>query len=238
MRLDPQMGLSLLRQPLNLTIESLLNKDVKVFVDRYSPVVDSTDPSYLDHWNPTNQYYRLTDDSPAYVAAVALHPRFKWRWFEKRWAENVSWQIAAETAIKKQWESYKSRKIDDLLDPSEFELYSQQRGQCKPISQLEYFMEEEFESSDEEGYTEWQKIGWEKQIDNTVAYWYDRRFVWPHPARFALDLFAVPAMSVEPERVFSTGRMIRPDRGCLKADVIAAAACLRQWDRHGAITWE
>jgi hAT family C-terminal dimerisation region len=243
------------------TIESLL-KDVKVFVDRYSPDVDSSDPSHTQHWNPMkdrylrnnlqlgwqklDKYYRLTDDSCAYVAAIALHPRYKWRWIEKKWAEHIDWQIAADSAIRKQWESYKSKKIDELLAPNEVELYKHQKGQHKQMSQLEYFMEEDFEtSSDEEEqgqideYTEWQKIGREKHVDEPVTYWYERRCVWPHLASFALDLFAVPAMSAEPERVFSsTGRMVRPDRGCLKADVIGAAACLKQWDRNGIIKWE
>lgn len=58
-------------------------------------------------------------------------------------------------------------------------------------------------------------------------------------AQFALDLFSIPAMSAEAERVISgTGQMIRPDCGCLKSDVIAAAAYLKQWDSSGIIRWE
>ena len=46
-------------------------------------------------------------------------------------------------------------------------------------------------------------------------------------------------LSAEPERVFSsTGRMVRPDRGRLKADVIGAAACLKQWDKNEVIEWK
>jgi hypothetical protein len=75
---------------------------------------------------------------------------------------------------------------------------------------------------------EWQKIGREKHVDNPVAYWYNKRSLWPHLASFALDLFGVPAMSAKPERVFSsTGRMVQPNRGCLKADVIGVATCLK-----------
>jgi hypothetical protein len=80
------------------TIELLL-KDIKVFVHRYSPVVSTSDGDMLEHWSPTkdrylynslqlgweklDKYYRLTDDSSAYVAAIALHPRFKWRWIRR-----------------------------------------------------------------------------------------------------------------------------------------------------------
>jgi hypothetical protein len=46
-------------------------------------------------------------------------------------------------------------------------------------------------------------------------------------------------MSAEAERVFSnTGNIVRPNRACLKADIIAASACLKQWDNSGAIEWK
>lgn len=233
---------------------------MKVFVDRYSPVVDTSDLKHSQHWNPVkdrylrnnlqlgweklDKYYRFTDDSSAYVAAIALHPRFKWRWIQRKWADHIDWQDAADEALKKQWELYKVKKVKDLLDSDEVELYRQQ-GQRKQNTGLECFMEEEFHtSSDEEElqltdeYIEWQKIPREKHVDDPVTYWYNKRSVWPHLSSFALDLFGVPAMSAEPERVFSsTGRMVRPDRGCLKADVIGAAACLKQWDRNEVIEW-
>jgi hypothetical protein len=45
--------------------------------------------------------------------------------------------------------------------------------------------------------------------------------------------------SAEAERVFSdTGNMVRPNRACLKADIIGASECLKQWDNSGAIEWK
>ena len=47
-------------------------------------------------------------------------------------------------------------------------------------------------------------------------------------SRFALYIFGVPAMSSEPERVFSVaGQLIRAR---LHLDVIGAALCLKSWD--------
>jgi hypothetical protein len=240
----------------------LLLKDLKVFVDRYSPILSATDSEAPEHWSPSkdrylynslqlgweklDKYYQLTDTSSAYVAAIALHPRFKWRWIQKKWADRTDWQDAADKALRKQWELYKTKNIKELLDSDAIKAYKDQTGHRKQNSDLECFMEEEFQtSSDEEElqvsdeYTEWQKLPREKNVDDPVAFWYDRRSVWPHLAIFALDLFAIPAMSAEPERIFSsTGRMVRPERGCLKADVIGAAACLKQWDRNGEIKWK
>jgi hypothetical protein len=234
----------------------LLLKDIKVFVDRYSPDASTLGGDICEHWSPAkdrylhnslqlgweklDKYYQLTDDSSAYVAAIALHPRFKWRWIQKKWADRADWQNAADESLKKQWGLYKTK---DLPDSDKIE---HQAGRRKRNTTLECFMEEEFHtSSDEEElqptdeYTEWQKLPREKHVDDPVAYWYHKRSAWPHLAMFALDLFGIPAMSAEPERIFSsTGRMVRPDRGCLKPDVIGAAACLKQWDRNQVIEWK
>jgi len=39
--------------------------------------------SITEAWNKTKLYYTKTDASIAWVAAVVLHPRFKWAYFEK-----------------------------------------------------------------------------------------------------------------------------------------------------------
>jgi hypothetical protein len=73
-------------------------------------------------------------------------------------------------------------------------------------------MEEDFQTSSNkeerlskmDEYIEWQKLGHKKQVDNLVAYWYERHLIWPHLTQFALDLFSIPAMSIEAERVFSS----------------------------------
>ncbi len=39
-------------------------------------------------WNKTVEYYKKTDASIAWIAAVVLHPWFKWRYFEDNWKGN------------------------------------------------------------------------------------------------------------------------------------------------------
>jgi hypothetical protein len=31
------------------------------------------------------KYYRLTDESPAYTAAIVLHPGYKWQYIQDTW---------------------------------------------------------------------------------------------------------------------------------------------------------
>ena len=52
----------------------------------------------------------------------------------------------------------------------------------------------------------------------------------------ALDLLAIPAMSSEVERVFSsTGLMITDRRNRLKEDIVEAVECMKSWQADGGI---
>lgn len=60
----------------------------------------------------------------------------------------------------------------------------------------------------------------------------------PHPrwkdlARMALEYLIIPAMSAEPERVFSGAKIAASDRRCrLRDDAINALECLKSWDQR------
>jgi hypothetical protein len=61
---------------------------------------------------------------------------------------------------------------------------------------------------------------------------------YPRLQRLALTIFSIPAMSDEPERVFSScGIMIRPHRSSLSPKMIAASQCLPSWSREGLVTY-
>ena len=52
----------------------------------------------------------------------------------------------------------------------------------------------------------------------------------------ALNLLAIPAMSSEVERVFSsTGLMVTDRRNRLKEDIIEAAECMKSWQADGGL---
>ena len=73
--------------------------------------------------------------------------------------------------------------------------------------------------------------------DSPVQYWLLHRQQWPHLSALALDVYSVPVMSDEPERVFSiTGAAITPRRRLLKSDKIGYLMCLKAWINAGVIT--
>jgi hypothetical protein len=61
--------------------------------------------------------------------------------------------------------------------------------------------------------------------------------MWKDLATMALEFLSIPAMSAEPERVFSSAKITLDDRRCqLGDDAINALECLKSWQRDGLIT--
>ena len=53
----------------------------------------------------------------------------------------------------------------------------------------------------------------------------------------AIDIYSIPAMSSEPERVFSGAKhTVSDQRNSLKADTIEILECLKSWFRTGIYT--
>ncbi|XP_073287623.1 putative transcriptional regulator tpeD, partial [Primulina huaijiensis] len=87
----------------------------------------------------------------------------------------------------------------------------------------------------------------EKLVDNKPlqGYYLYRPLEWwqqrgsnqyPLLSKLAFNLFAIPAMSSEAERVFSHGKkMITDERYNLKADIIEADQCLKNWLLRGLV---
>ena len=54
--------------------------------------------------------------------------------------------------------------------------------------------------------------------------------LYPHLSKLALEILSIPAMSAEPERLFSaTKLMITDGRSLLSMTIIEALACLKSW---------
>jgi len=52
-------------------------------------------------WEKLDKYFSATDRAPVYLAAVVLHPRLKWRYFEIRW--EAAWVIGAKNGSRDYW---------------------------------------------------------------------------------------------------------------------------------------
>ena len=55
----------------------------------------------------------------------------------------------------------------------------------------------------------------------------------------AIDILSIPAMSDEPERVFSGARcMVSWDRGQMEAETLEKVECLKHWKQSGILNEE
>ncbi|GKU08409.1 unnamed protein product [Fusarium langsethiae] len=47
-------------------------------------------------WEKLNRYYSRLDETPIYYTALALHPAFRWGYFENEWKDNAEWVTKAK----------------------------------------------------------------------------------------------------------------------------------------------
>lgn len=188
-------------------------------------------------WQKAEKYYRLADDTPIVYAAIMLDPREKKQWFIDEWShgtpEQQAWIIQVERQVKALWQAqYKpsvanasqrrtavSQEISD--DPRQRRIdYMHKRRRLndpsEPIDQLDAYLATDTVPRSEEF--------------DVIAFWLERQQTLPQLAKFALDCLAIPCMSDDAERSFSSGRdLITYRRNRLSADIIEATQCLRNW---------
>jgi hypothetical protein len=74
-----------------------------------------------------------------------------------------------------------------------------------------------------------------KRCEVPLEWWKAHREEYPRLSKMALDLFSIPMMSAECERVFSSAKtLITERRNGLKEDIIEACTLLRYWIREEA----
>jgi hypothetical protein len=72
----------------------------QVFTDLRQQYADNTSYKLLESfsdaaWNEIEQYWRKSEDSPAYYAATILDPAQKTKWFKKNWRNQQEWLATA-----------------------------------------------------------------------------------------------------------------------------------------------
>jgi len=57
-------------------------------------------------WLKLKKYFKLIDFSPLYITAIVLHPIRRFKYFENKWEEYLSWVKTARKAFKDLFLSY------------------------------------------------------------------------------------------------------------------------------------
>ena len=163
-------------------------------------------------WRLLSHYYKLTDKSRAYVVAMVLDPRQKYEYFEARWPEEhidgmkekmqsmfVQFERPTSTlsAANSQITTSQSQSLDsDSNDTSDFDIFAWRFGESKIELQTEL-----------ERYIKAPLLVLPTKEANRkfkpLDYWRTHADEYPTLAAIAAEVYSIPAMSVEPERVFS-----------------------------------
>ena len=200
-----------------------------------SSLLDVDDNDFMKHalqlgCDKMQKYWNYnTKRGSAYIAALVLDPTQKWCYFEDHWpAERV---VQAKTTLLNLWSTYNHTPVLATTSPPheqdetwEFTEWVYRNRTRKQVDELEQYLTEPLELN-----TNFDVIAW----------WINQRMRLPNLARMALNIFSIPPMSSEPERVFSSLKhMITADRASLKPDVIEALECVKHWMKSGVFTDE
>ncbi|EJP61009.1 transposase-like protein [Beauveria bassiana ARSEF 2860] len=182
--------------------------------------VDSAAPMYNSGWAKLDKYYRLTDESPAYVAAIVLHPSYEWHYIHENWKRE--WVAPSKTLVAALWDEYKPVETLPLSEPepmatNEFLQWRNKHLQPAPMTD-EY-----------EHYCKSERV---YKFTGALTWWLEetQQKTYPNLSKMAVDILSIPAMSAEPERLFSGTRITITDRrNRMGSDVIEATECLKSW---------
>ncbi|KAL6406035.1 restless-like transposase [Ilyonectria robusta] len=54
-------------------------------------------------WQKLNEYYEILSETPIYYAGLALHPAYRWKWFERNWNDRPEWIDEAKKVVHDVW---------------------------------------------------------------------------------------------------------------------------------------
>lgn len=171
---------------------------------------------------------RMTTESPFYFAATILHPSLKLAYFKDKWRKFPDWQKRAEQSMEKFYKEYvtdaqvaesdvsyelSNRPLASSLLPNkplrahlrvdeQYSLHGRSTKRRKIESELNEYYRDGLVDLDEIGDEPLQ--WWIEQSDNL-------RNPYPTLTKMAFDLFSIPAMSAECERVFSQAAKVVTD---------------------------
>jgi hypothetical protein len=200
-------------------------------------------------WAKLEDYYVKTDRTPVYRAALALHPSYGYDYFERHWKvamDKPQWYSDMQSAVGNLFDEYArqaevetqaqagllenegSETDADVDDYSSFgkrsiRSLSTQRKKVKTVSELDLFQTRPIYPQD-------------LDVANPIEWWNRHQLEYPVLYRMALDLFSIPGMSAECERVFSqTKKMITDERNRLAPKVIEADQLQKHWLMRGLV---
>jgi hypothetical protein len=204
------------------------------------------------------EYFGLTDETPAYRVAVALHPANKFTYFELEWAHQKKWISEAKKVVQNVYTEYEAaanleaeaevtqarqeeeEAVTFIEDETELDPLQQARERRKrlatttEVASIRNAKRKKTTSELDEFMARTNRA--DLDVDDPLEWWVRHRLDYPILSRMAFDVFSCPAMSSECERVFSqTGKVITDERNRLEPGTVAALQCQKHLLRSGLL---
>ena len=191
-------------------------------------------------WLKLQKYYKLTDETPVYRAAIVLHPAHKEAYFEEKWRKHPAWIKAMRTEVRKLYETYVNEAETAAMYESDSPLDVNESQPSEEEDEFEVFRRTStsaFRSNKR------RRVADElnRYLDDPLVpdvrdpfeWWRKHEVIYPILTKMAYDIFSVPAMSTEVERIFSdNARIVTDDRNRLQSGTIEAIECQNHWLRQ------
>ena len=201
-------------------------------------------------WAKLEKYYVKSDITPVYRAALALHPSYGYDYFERHWKKAMNkpeWYKDMRSAVHSLFDEYRKQAEveaqaqaglleddDNIIDVNVNEYSSfgkrsistltAQRKKAKTVNELDSFQTRTIYAED-------------LDVTNPLEWWSRHQSEYPVLYRMALDLFSIPGMSAECERVFSQAeKMITDERNRLSPETVEADQLQKHWLMRGLVT--
>jgi hypothetical protein len=178
-------------------------------------------------WFALDKYYRLTDESPLYAAALLLHPSYRKQYLEERWPK--AWVKPAIDRARGIWDTkYSFIEIDEIRSKG-------RQGEPSFFQQQHSLLHRRRQDRDE--FTVFINQD-DIAVTNPITWWLEeaQQRTFPRLSRMAIDMLSAPAMSAESERVFSlTRRTVEWHRSRLHGDTVERLECQKSWIKQGLI---
>ncbi|KJZ68331.1 hypothetical protein HIM_12278 [Hirsutella minnesotensis 3608] len=195
--MEQQMAWASIDQVLeNMDILFVQFEDAKV---KYAENAHMVNSIHMGWW-VLSKYYEETDKNPVYATALLLHPEKRRRYLDRHWAPE--WRQTAIAAAQRQWAKYKDRPISSERTARP----SCEAREVASYERIRQSMSVLDEPGDEDEFDKFINAPPRHMLTANPLEWWcreEQRAEYPRLHQMALDILSVPAMSDDPERVFS-----------------------------------
>lgn len=210
-------------------------------------------------WSKATEYYNLLDATPVYTAALLLDPRLKYEYLKKEWGADHA-KLGVD-AVRRLWEQdYRLSTLPTAINDSYgSSISSSENSEHQPLAdvdtnkrprkRIKYGNIDELIKQqrrlpllEKVGDELTLYLGSDLETDGDLVpfqYWLRPavRAKYPSLSCMAIDILAIPAMSAEAERVFSSaGFILNSRRRRLKEETLEAMLCLSHWGNSGLVS--